>query len=119
MNRPGINMELVTAACKGLLRSIAPLLALILGGRVAKAATPSGKTASVLWKPIGTLPAQLPELGGFTDCVPDLVGRIGSHIDLAIFTEGNHFPALLGNQVLQPFRNWALRDSRSRKCLLS
>jgi hypothetical protein len=96
---------------RDLLRSIAPLLALIPCGRAAKAAPASVKTANVLWKPISTPPAELPAFEGFTDCVLDIVGRIGSQIDLAIFTEGNHFPVLLGNQILEPF-NWALRDSR-------
>ena len=37
---------------------------------------------------------------------------LAAAIDLAIFTEGNHFPALLGNEILEPFRIWATRDSR-------
>jgi hypothetical protein len=28
-------------------------------------------------------------------------------ISLAIFTEGNHFPALLGGEIIEPFRAWA------------
>jgi hypothetical protein len=103
---------------RDILKSIAPLLALLPCGRRAKAAAPSSKTANVLWKPIGPVPAQLPAFEGFTDCVPDIVGRIGNKIDLAIFTEGNHFPALLGDRVLDPFRNWALHDGRYAKLSL-
>jgi hypothetical protein len=36
--------------------------------------------------------------------VPDIVGRLGAPIGLAIFTEGNHFPALLGGEIIEPFR---------------
>jgi hypothetical protein len=39
--------------------------------------------------------------------VPDIVGRIGAPIGLAIFTEGNHFPVLLGGEIVEPFRTWA------------
>ena len=48
-----------------------------------------------------------PALNGHTDTVPDVVGRLGSPISLAIFTEGNHFPALLGGEIIEPFRIWA------------
>ena len=37
----------------------------------------------------------------------DIVGRLGSPIGLAILTEGNHFPALLGGEIIEPFRVWA------------
>jgi Bacterial extracellular solute-binding protein len=52
-------------------------------------------------------PAGVPALNGFTDTVPDIVGRLGSPIGLAIFTEGNHFPALLSGEIIEPFRAWA------------
>ncbi len=97
---------------RDLLKFMTPISALISCRSAAKAAVPPAQTASVLWKPIGPVTAQLPAFEGFTDCIPDIIGRIGSRIDLAIFTEGNHFPALLSSQVLEPFRNWALRDSR-------
>jgi accessory colonization factor AcfC len=41
---------------------------------------------------------------GHTNTVPDILGRLGAPIGLAIFTEGNHFPALLGGEVIEPFR---------------
>ena len=46
----------------------------------------NGAATGLVWRPA---------LNGHTDTVPDIVGRLGSRIDLAIFTEGNHFPALL------------------------
>src|SRR5262249_53692336 len=49
----------------------------------------------------------IPALNGHTDTVPDIVGRLGSQIDLAIFTEGNHFPALLGGGIIDAFRTRA------------
>lgn len=55
---------------------------------------------------VPTLPGA-PALNGHTDTVPDVVGRLGSPISLAIFTEGNHFPALLGGEIIEPFRIWA------------
>jgi hypothetical protein len=45
-------------------------------------------------------PANVPALKGHTDTIPDIVGRLGSRIDLAIFAEGNHFPALLGGGII-------------------
>ena len=52
------------------------------------------------------VPADAPALDGHTDTVPDIVGRLGASIGLAIFTEGNHFPALLGGEIIEPFRTW-------------
>ena len=46
-------------------------------------------------------------LNGHTDTVPDILGRLGAPIGLAIFTEGNHFPALLGGEIIERFRAWA------------
>jgi hypothetical protein len=53
----------------------------------------------------------IPALNGHTDTIPDIVGRLGSRIDLAIFSEGNHFPALLSGDIINPFRQWARADS--------
>lgn len=63
--------------------------------------------AGVVWKRLGPAPAGIPALDGYTDTVPDIVGRLGAPIGLAIFTEGNHFPALLGGEIIEPFRAWA------------
>jgi hypothetical protein len=67
---------------------------------------------SLPWKPVVAPPAGLPMLNGHADTMLDIAGRIGAPIDLAIFTEGNHFPALLGADILDPFRAWAARDAR-------
>jgi len=55
-----------------------------------------GCATAFVWQPMVPSPADVPALNGHTDTIPDIVGRLGSRIDLAIFTEGNHFPALLG-----------------------
>jgi hypothetical protein len=52
-----------------------------------------------------TAPAGLSRLSGFTDTIPDVVGRIDSHASLVIFSEGNHFPVLLP-LALDGFRGW-------------
>jgi hypothetical protein len=64
-----------------------------------------------VWRPMVPLRADIPALNGHTDTIPDIVGRLGSPIDLAIFTEGNHFPALLGGDLIDAFRNWARQHS--------
>lgn len=68
--------------------------------------------SEVVWKPIVPTPADIPALDGHTDTVPDIAGRLGVPIDLAIFTEGNHFPALLGGEIIGPFRVWAQTQPR-------
>jgi len=65
-----------------------------------------------VWKPIVPVPAGIRALNGYTDTVPDIVGRLGVPIDLAIFTEGNHFPVLLGGEIIEPFRDWARAQQR-------
>jgi hypothetical protein len=62
---------------------------------------------TVVWKLMAPAASGIPELNGYTDTVPDIVGRLGSPIGLAIFTEGNHFPALLSGEIVEPFRAWA------------
>jgi hypothetical protein len=64
----------------------------------------------VVWKVMPPAAAGVPALNGYTDTVPDILGRLGSAIGLAIFTKGNHFPALLSGEVIEPFRAWALRQ---------
>jgi len=68
--------------------------------------------AAPLGEAIVPAPADIPALDGHTDTVPDIVGRLGVLIDLAIFTEGNHFPALLGGDIIEPFRIWARAQPR-------
>lgn len=66
-----------------------------------------GCGTAFVWQPMVPAPADVPALNGHTDTIPDIVGRLGSRIDLAIFTEGNHFPALLGGGIIDAFRSWA------------
>jgi ABC-type molybdate transport system substrate-binding protein len=74
---------------------------------IARAEAVAGCGDAVVWKPIVPPPAGIPALNGYTDTVPDIVGRLGSPIGLAIFSEGNHFPTLLGGEIIEPFRIWA------------
>ncbi len=67
----------------------------------------------VVWKAMVPALPGVPALNGHTDTVPDIVGRLGSPISLAIFTEGNHFPALLGAEIIEPFRAWAKSQAQS------
>ena len=39
-------------------------------------------------------------------------------IGLAIFTEGNHFPALLGGEIIEPFRAWARAQTQYARLAL-
>jgi hypothetical protein len=71
----------------------------------------NGAATAFVWRPMISTPADFPALNGHTDTVPDIVGRLGSRIDLAIFTEGNHFPALLSGEIIDPFRRWARSHS--------
>jgi molybdate transport system substrate-binding protein len=68
--------------------------------------------ADIVWKRLVPAPAGIPALDGHTDTVPDIVGRLGAPIGLAIFTEGNHFPALLGGDMIEPFRVWARNQAQ-------
>lgn len=49
--------------------------------------------------------SEFPLLNGHTNTVPDIIGTINGQADLVIFTEGNHFPALLP-LVYQKFPQW-------------
>lgn len=71
------------------------------GGEVANSAA---CRAGLVWQPMVPASPDIPALNGHTDTMLDIVGRLGSKIDLAIFTEGNHFPALLGGPILDAFR---------------
>jgi ABC-type molybdate transport system substrate-binding protein len=73
-----------------------------------------GTGGTVVWKAMLARPAHVLALDGHTDTVPDVVGRIGVAIDLCIFTEGNHFPVLLGEEIMGSFRTWAREHARWR-----
>lgn len=70
-----------------------------------------GHGAALVWRPMVSPASEFPVLNGHTDTIPDIVGRLGSPIGLAIFTEGNHFPALLGGGIIDGFRAWARRQA--------
>lgn len=55
----------------------------------------------------------VPELSGHTNAVPDAVGPIDGSARLTIFTEGNHFPALLP-VVLDEFPAWSRENQGPR-----
>ena len=65
---------------------------------------------TVVWRTVISAPTDLPALNGHTDTVPDIIGRLGAPVDLAIFTEGNHFPALLSDEIIEPFRAWTKEE---------
>jgi Bacterial extracellular solute-binding protein len=67
----------------------------------------TGCGGAVVWKKVAPAKGGIPSLDGHTDTAPDIVGRLGLPVDLAIFTEGNHFPVLLGGEIIEPFRTWA------------
>jgi hypothetical protein len=89
-----------TAATAPLL--VSPTAALV---HASEADAPRG--TAVAWKRLVPASADFPTLDGHTDTVPDILGRLGAPIGLAIFTEGNHFPPLLGGEIIEPFRAWA------------
>jgi hypothetical protein len=94
------------AALSGL---IAGAAAAALAGGCFAAAAPRQPVA---WPILTSRPADMPVLDGNADTVPDIVGRINGPQALVIFTEGNHYPVLLGGEVLEPFRAWAQADPR-------
>ena len=79
---------------------------------------PRGAGGSVAWKTMVPAMPDFPTLDGHTDTVPDILGRLGAPVDLAIFTEGNHFPALLGGEVIDPFRAWVREQPKYAKLRL-
>jgi hypothetical protein len=68
-----------------------------------------GCGTAFVWQTMVPTPADAPALNGHTDTIPDIVGRLGSRIDLAIFTEGNHFPAPARN--VYPRHGFATMDA--------
>jgi hypothetical protein len=95
---------------------VSSIAAPTLAGLTTPAAAECG--AAVVWKRLGPAPTGIPALDGHTDTVPDIVGRLGAPIGLAIFTEGNHFPALLGGDIIEPFRVWARSQAQHASLML-
>jgi hypothetical protein len=52
-----------------------------------------------------------PRLAGHTDSLPDLVGPLDGSARLTVFTEGNHFPALLPI-LFEDFPTWCAEHGR-------
>lgn len=94
---------------RNLIKMSGVVAAIPLAASTARAAPACPSSSTVVWKRMITPAANIPALDGHADTVPDVVGRLGVPIALAIFTEGNHFPALLGGEIIEPFRAWAKR----------
>ena len=86
-------------------------------GALALARVRAGQSAEPRAAPAGPQPLVWPltappqagvrSFAGHANTVLDIVGRIGTPPNLAIFTEGNHLMALLGEDILGAFRPWA------------
>src|SRR5215471_14141131 len=76
--------------------------------RVARAAEQKAiaqTTEPLVW-PVITRQVGIRSFDGHTDTVPDIVGRIGIAASLVIFSEGNHFMALLSEEIVGAFPTW-------------
>jgi hypothetical protein len=68
-----------------LIKTVAAAVPAVTGAKYSRPADACG--GEVVWKPIDRSLPDIPALDGHTDTVPDIVGRLGVPIDLAIFTE--------------------------------
>ena len=76
-------------------------------GRAAEPRAAAPRARPLVW-PLAAQPqAAVRSFAGHANTVLDIVGRIGTPPNLAIFTEGNHLMALLGEQILGEFPQWA------------
>jgi len=66
----------------------------------------------LVWPIIARLKPDIRSFAGHTNTVPDIVGRIGPPPSLVIFTEGNHFMALLSDEIMGAFPPWAKSQTR-------
>ena len=82
--------------------ALSAIVALLRGHSTAKT------LGAVSWPRFGP-ERGIPALAGHTNDVPDLVGPIDGSARLTIFTEGNHFPALLP-LVLDGFPKWCAAE---------
>jgi hypothetical protein len=79
----------------------------IRAGRAAEPRAAAPRARPLVW-PLAAQPqAAMRSFAGHANTVLDIVGRIGTPPNLAIFTEGNHLMALLGEQILGEFPQWA------------
>lgn len=83
------------------------LVAFALPGCRQGADTTPRAISAVEWPHFGT-ERDIPTLAGHTNTVPDIVGPVDGSARLTIFTEGNHFPALLP-LALDEFPHWSAR----------
>ena len=91
------------------------LAAVLLAGASSAAFAASDEArahGTLVWPQLSAPHPGVPNLNGATDSVPDVVGRIGAPAGLVIFTEGNHFPALLSADILGAFPAWARHEPR-------
>jgi len=79
----------------------------IRAGRAAEPPQAAPRSRPLVW-PLAAAPrAGVRSFAGHANTVLDIVGRIGTPPNLAIFTEGNHLMALLGEDILGAFPQWA------------
>ena len=74
--------------------------------------TTGGTSEPLVWPVVTKVPPDIRSFAGHTDTVPDIVGRIGAPLSLAIFTEGNHLMVLLSDDIVGAFPAWAKSQPR-------
>ncbi len=95
------------------------LSAVALGSHPARPASAAEQKAAaqtplepLVW-PVTTKPQPgIRAFAGHTNTVLDVIGRIGTPPGLVIFTEGNHFMALLSEEIVGAFPSWAKSQSQ-------
>lgn len=80
--------------------------------RVEVHAPPKTPSGPLVWPLVTKLPPGLRSIGGHTDTVLDVIGRIGSAPSLVIFTEGNHLMVLSSDDIVGAFPSWAKSQSQ-------
>jgi ABC-type amino acid transport substrate-binding protein len=90
----------------GLLGALA-LSPIRAAGQAAAPRVAATRARPLVWPLAARPPAGVRSFSGHANTVLDIVGRIGAPANLAIFTEGNHLMALLGEDILGAFPQWA------------
>ena len=93
---------------------IAIAIAVALPGCRQRADTVPRSVGTVDWPQFGSA-RDIPMLAGHTNTVPDIVGPVDGSARLTIFTEGNHFPALLP-LALGAFPEWSTETGGPELC---
>ena len=78
----------------------------------AQDAVPQRSVEPIVWPIVAKPQPGIRTFAGHTNTVPDVVGRFGSPASLVIFTEGNHLMALLSEEILGAFPDWAKSQSK-------